>query len=104
MRRAMMLFCVLAGLFGSTGCKYEPFYGRCTIEKVNGKVISVKVILPNKGGNANAVFECNNRDEMDKIINSLDSILLDLKAAREQMPVVEPPPEPPSHKSTMSAG
>ena len=77
----------------STGCATkEEFHGKCTTEKVDGKVVSVKVTFPkeNGGSEMSATYKISDRQAMDNLIASLDSILIDLKAARDQMPIVEP--------------
>jgi hypothetical protein len=90
MRRILVLV-ICISLFGCD--KKQPYTGKCTIEKVDGQVTSVKVVLPNKSGaDQTATFDMSTREDMTKLINGLESLLLDLKQARDQMPVVEPPP------------
>lgn len=90
MRRIATLILALALV--TCGCQQQPpFYGKCTIEKIDGKVVSVKLMMPNKHGNQQqAEFNCTTREEMDKLIEGLEGIVLDLKVARDQMPVIEP--------------
>lgn len=89
MRRIAAVACLLV-LCGCNANK-QPYYGKCTIEKVDGKVVSVKVSMPNRHGtDQNASFEMSDRADMDKLITGLESLLLDLKMARDSMPVVEP--------------
>lgn len=95
MRRiAVGLFAAFAVCAMLTGCpSSQPYYGKVTIEKVDGKVTSVKVVLPNKVGNREANFTLQSREELDTMIGGLESLLLDLKSARDQMQVKEPPPK-----------
>lgn len=75
------------------GCSERPFYGKTTIEKVDGKVVSVRVVLPSGNGDKRETrYDINSRDDMDKLINAMEALLGDLKSARDQMQVVEPPP------------
>lgn len=96
MRRIALAFCLCVLL---AGCQKATYNGTCTIEKADGKVTKVTVELPRPQNGDRSRFQVENRDEMDKLINGLESLVLDLKAARDQMPVVEPkPPEPPKEK------
>lgn len=94
MRRIAAL-ALTAALFAVTGCKQQDnYYGTCTIEKVDGRVTTVKIGLPNNHGNTSTTFEVKDRESLDKLITGLESLVLDLKVARDQMKVVEPPPVP----------
>jgi hypothetical protein len=95
MRRiALVAFAALV-LVGITGCSKRPvFFGKCVIEKVDGKVTSVKVVLPSNDNNneVSTTYKMSDRESMNHLIQGLESLLLDLKIARDQMAVVEPPP------------
>ncbi len=75
-----------------SGCSPAPvYYGKSTVERIDGKVTSVKVVLPRVGGEQmSATYQLSDRESLDKLIQGLDSLLLDLKMARDQMPVIEP--------------
>jgi hypothetical protein len=83
MRRIALLLCLLVG------CDKPDFGGRCTIEKSDGVVTSVKVNMPHHPSGRHFEFTCTKRKEMDKLIDGLESLILDLKAARDRMPVIE---------------
>jgi hypothetical protein len=93
MRRIAVVFCVLCLL--AVGCAEQPFYGKTTIEKVDGKVVSVRFVLPSADGNRRGEtrYEIKSREDMDKLIGAMDALLADLKQARDQMEAVEPPPK-----------
>lgn len=62
----------------------------CTIVKDNGVIKSVKVKLPRGYSSEDGAITINDRDQIDKLIDSLDSLLIELKEARNQIVVVEP--------------
>ena len=77
-----------------TGCNTrKQYHGKCTIEKVDGVVTRVKVYWPERAGQREADFTLENKEDLDKLIFGLDSVLQDLKLARDQMKNVEPPPK-----------
>lgn len=77
-----------------TGCSTRREYqGKCTIEKVDGVVTRVKVYWPLRAGQRDADFTLESKEDLDKLILGLDSVLQDLKLARAQMKNVEPPPK-----------
>lgn len=72
------------------GCQNKKvFDSKCTTEKIDGVVTSVKVIIPNNRTTEQANFYISSREDMDKLISSLESLLNDLKQTREQMPIIE---------------
>lgn len=76
-----------------TGCDLDSDNnfkkGSCTVVKVDGKVTHVKVTLPRHRFQGNDEFDVKDRTEMDSLIEFLESSVLDLKEARDQMPIVE---------------
>lgn len=94
MRRIALGLVLASGLLGLAGCEKRNYTGKTTIEKVDGRVVSVKVVLPNHGHESESTYNIQSREELDRFINGLESLTADLKAARDQMPVVEPPPPP----------
>lgn len=74
-----------------TGCAQPDHAGKCVVEKSDGQVRSVQVKFPHTAGTeANVTIK--DREAMDKVIHGLEAIVAELKAARDQMPVQEPPP------------
>jgi len=72
------------------GCQERKgFELKCTTEKIDGVVTSVKVTIPNNRSSEQANFYISSREDMDKLISSLESLLNDLKQTREQMPIIE---------------
>lgn len=92
MRRIAFVLCLCALL---TGCQQATYNGTCTVQKSDGKVTKVTVELPRPANRDRSIFQVENRQDMDKLITGLESLVLDLKAARDQMPVVEPPTNQP---------
>jgi hypothetical protein len=90
MRRIAIALLICLGL---TGCPTQTslYSGKCTIEKVDGVVTEVKVYIPARAGQRDATFRLNKREDLDELIASFESILYDLKLARDQMKVHEPP-------------
>lgn len=89
MRRIAFVLCCLCCLLA--GCQQATYNGTCTIKKADGKATKVTVELPRPANRDRSIFQVENRQDMDKLINGLESLLLDLKSARDQMPVQEPP-------------
>ena len=83
----MLCLCVLLA-----GCQQATYNGICTVEQVDGKVTNVKVELPRPANSDRNAFQVKSREDMDKLIAGLESLVLDLKAARDRMPVTEPKP------------
>lgn len=89
MRRTALVLCLCALL---AGCQQANYNGSCTIHQVDGRVAKVVVELPRPANRDRSIFEVENREQMDKLISGLESLVLDLKAARDKMPVQEPKP------------
>ena len=90
--RRIATIALTAAMLALSGCKQpDNYFGTCTIEKVDGRVTTVKIGLPNNHGSTSTTFEVKDRESLDKLIAGLDSLVLDLKIARDQMKVVEPP-------------
>lgn len=86
--RKMMAFVLLASLCSAAGCNQPRNFGSsCTVETVNGTVETVRVRFPQ----CSEGLRVTRRDEMDRLIASLEILMIDLKAARNQMQTVEPP-------------
>ncbi len=88
--RFLFIFAVLLA-----GCLDPNYNGKCTTIKENGKVTSIEVNFPSRAGVGDKLI-IRNREEAEKFISGLENIVLDLKAARDQMTIVEPvePMEP----------
>lgn len=88
-----ILFAILVGsYFLLSGCKEsgpkpppprKSYSGGVTVNITDGKIVSVVATLPS-GGNFT------DRQEAEDFIVHLESILKDLKAAQDQMPILEP--------------
>ncbi len=94
----MFVFVVLL-----SGCKLPvvekpKFIGACTIEKADGRVTAVSIEMKNDM-NSSITFNINDREAIDQMIVGMESLLLDIKATRDQMIVKEPEPQPPPRAS-----
>lgn len=93
MRRIALFLMIGLGLTSICGCKIPADYkGSCTINYVDGKVSQVVVYFPKPESSDTRAWTITKRDELDQLIAGLESLTADLKAARDRMPVVEPPP------------
>lgn len=63
----------------------QDFSGSVVVNRVNGNVISIDITLPTSSGS----LEVTGRDNADRLIRQIESILVDLKSARDQFPVKE---------------
>ena len=82
MKRTLM-FAALT-VVACIGC--EPtvnFYGSVKVNRLNGEPTSVEVRFPE-------TITVSSRENMDRLVAQVDSLLGDLKAARDQFPVDEP--------------
>lgn len=75
------------------GCSEPDYSGKCVIEKLEGKVVKVNLNFPSRTNSEIAEFEVTDRKTMDRLIENVESLLLDMKEARDQMAVIEPPLE-----------
>lgn len=78
------------------GCGPAPpddYTGHVTTIKINGVIETVEVQLPFESSRQTRVMELNTREEVDRLVESLKSIIVDLEFARDQMPYIEPPIE-----------
>lgn len=74
-----------------TGCEAPSNYsGSTKIEQTDGRTTRVSIVLPRPKGQTSNSFHIEKREEMDKLIGGLESLLLDLKQIRDRMPVIEP--------------
>lgn len=72
------------------GCNGIPqdFYGSVEVKRTNGQISTIDVHLPAQ------YTQITNRDNADRLISQLESVLVDLKTARDQFPVKETIPAP----------
>jgi hypothetical protein len=88
------IFCLMVIGFGfmTFGCTppKRDFIGKSTVERVDGVVTNVRVVLPGKSSEQTAEFNLQSREQLNQLIDSLESLALDLKNARDQMAVIEP--------------
>jgi hypothetical protein len=89
MRRIAFLVLIVGLCVG--GCTQNGYVAKSTVEKVDGRVVSVKVALPNHGHQTEATYTISDRADMDRLIAGLEILVVELKSARDQMPVQEPP-------------
>jgi len=94
--RTATMVCFLACVIGClfifvVGCdeRDNKFTFTCDMQKVDGKVVSLSVTMPYKGMKP-APLTLNNRKEVQGLIDSLESLILDLELSRDQMAVEEP--------------
>lgn len=84
----MIRIMFLMACFLCIGCQEKkPYTGKCTIEKIDGQVTFVKLVLPNRFGEQSATFDLSSREDMDKFIAGMEMLLIDLKQSREQMTI-----------------
>lgn len=74
----VLLICV-----GACNTPKQEFTGSLKIYKTNGQVTRIEFNPPNN-------FIINNREDVDSVIAEMESLLVDLKYARDSMTVVEP--------------
>lgn len=67
----------------------DGFSFSCDMQKVDGKVISLSVTMPYERMKPNPLT-LDSRENVQKLIDSLESLILDLELARDQMSVKEP--------------
>lgn len=92
MNRIKMIVVVACLCLCITGCEQGMDYTTtCDMKKVDGKVISVTVTLPHQKQTQPAELVFTDREQVQQLIDSLESLKLDLEMARDQMPVQEPP-------------
>jgi len=74
------------------GCevKEKEYKAGCNVERINGVVVKIEVTLPYPAGSERFSIVARNRPEADSLVQALETALYDLKAARDQMKVVEP--------------
>ena len=91
MNRIKMIV-VAACLCLVAGCEQGVDYTTtCDMKKVDGKVISVTVTLPHQKQHQPIELVFTDREQVQQLIDSLESLKIDLEMARDQMPVQEPP-------------
>lgn len=74
------LLCVLL-----CGCdEKKDFSGTVEVKKINGVATNVVVTLPQSG---RISFDLDKREDVNALILSLETIVVDLKAAREELPM-----------------
>lgn len=79
------------------GCTKPGAFNNGHIESIkesDGITTKVTVVMPRKSDQGEHKFVLNNRAEADNLIKHLELILKELKLARDEMPVIEPKPEP----------
>lgn len=82
MKRIMPFVLLLVGI--DAGCEMPTnFQGSVKVNRQNGVTTSVEVLFPL----STTVYS---RATTDALVNQLDSMVSDLKAARDQFPVNEP--------------
>lgn len=77
------------------GCEGEVskkhLESQCIIERTNGAIVSVKVRMPSRCRPECAQFTIKNRKDMNALVEAVENLLTDLKATREEMPIIEEP-------------
>lgn len=76
----ILIFCVGA-------CNPTPFIGSVKVNKIDGQTSTIDVTTP-------SFCTLKSREEANKYIANLESLLVEVKAARDSMPVNEPQPQP----------
>ena len=97
MNRIMMIVVATSLCLCVAGCDQNgiDYTTTCDMKKVDGKAVTVTVTLPHPSQNQPATLVLNNREQVQKMIDALESLKVDLELARDQMPTTEPPsPEP----------
>lgn len=79
-----IIYCLLLACAVCVGCEDMTAYkGYIKINKVNGQVSYIEVQVPT------GTYLLRSREEATRYIDQMESVLSDLKQARDQMPVVE---------------
>ncbi len=61
----------------------KSFNGSVKINKTNGIVTTITIEMPD-------TITVDNRVDTDALVNEIEALVLDLRHAQEQMPIVEP--------------
>jgi len=79
-----------------TGCEIGvvDYTTTCDIKKVDGKADVVTVTLPHPKDTQSTELSLTNRQEVQKMIDALESLKLDLELVIDQMPFPEPKVNP----------
>lgn len=83
----MFLVAVATGASSSCESKLHPGHVTFTIE--GGKVDTVDVTMPSYGGTM--TLQLTSKDEVEELIQNLESMVVDLKEVQGRMPTIEPP-------------
>lgn len=93
---AIFLLLCLVGCIPKNS-QVSNYKGIVTVTKVNGEVALVEMRFPEynyrQTDNSPWVLQVRERNDLDKVITNVEAMIVELKEAREQMKVVEPPIE-----------